>query len=74
MVLVKVPDVPVTVIVAVPIVAVAVADRVKRLVLAAGFVPKTALTPFGRPEAVKFTLPLNPLRGLMVMVVEAVAP
>ena len=73
-VLVRLPDVPVTVSVTVPIVAVPVADRVKRLVLVAGFVAKTALTPLGSPEAVKFTLPLNPLRGLMVMVVEPTAP
>ena len=40
----------------------------------AGFVPKLALTPLGRPEAVKFTLPLKPLRGWIVMVVEPAAP
>ena len=51
-----------------------VADRVRRLLVVAGFVPKLALTPLGRPEAVKFTLPLNPLRGWIVMVVEPPAP
>ncbi len=54
--------------------AVPVADRVKRLLVVAGFVPKLALTPLGRPVAVKFTLPLNPLRGWIVMVVEPAAP
>jgi hypothetical protein len=68
------PEEPVTVIVTVPIVAVPVADRVRRLLVVAGFEPKIALTPFGRPDAVKFTLPLNPLRGLMVIVVEPAAP
>ena len=70
----KLPDVPVTVTVKVPIVAVLVADKVKRLVVVAGFVPKTALTPLGKPEAVKFTLPLNPFSGLIVIVVELAAP
>jgi hypothetical protein len=55
-------------------VTVPVADRVKRLVVVAGFVPKLALTPLGKPETVKFTLPLNPLRGWIVMVVEPAAP
>ena len=57
------PDVPVTVRLKVPIVALLVADRVKTLVVVAGFVPKVALTPLGRPDAVKFTEPLNPFKG-----------
>ena len=73
-VLVKLPEEPVTVAVEVPMAAVPVADRVKRLAVVAGFVPKTALTPFGRPATVKFTALLNPFKALMVMVVEADAP
>ena len=73
-VFVKLPEVPVTVTVTVPVVAVPVADRVKRLLDFVGFVPKMALTPLGRPEAAKETLPLNPFRGLMVMEVEPAAP
>jgi hypothetical protein len=73
-VFVRLPDEPVTVTTTVPVVAVPVAERVKRLLVVAGFVLKTALTPAGRPEAVKFTLPLNPFRGLMVIVVEPAAP
>ena len=73
-VVVKLPEEPVIVTVTVPIVAVPVADRVKRLLVVAGFVPKLALTPLGRPDAVKFTLPLKPLRGLIVMVVEPTPP
>lgn len=72
--LLRLPEVPVTVKVNVPMVAAPVADRVKRLVVVAGFVPKMALTPLGRPEAVKFTLLLNPFRGLIVTVVEPAAP
>ena len=73
-VFVKLPDVPVMVTVKVPVAAVPVADRVKRLLEVAGFVPNAAPTTLGKPDAVKFTLPLNPLRGLMVMVVEPEAP
>lgn len=68
--LVRLPDVPVTVTVNVPTVAVPVAERVKRLLAVAGFVPKVTLTPLGRPDAVKLTLPLNPLKGFTVMVVD----
>ena len=73
-VLVKLPEVPVTVTAEVPIAAVPVAERVKRLAVVAGFVAKLALTPLGRPVAVKPTLPLNPFKGLIVMVVEPDAP
>ncbi len=51
-----------------------VADRVMRLLVIAGLVPKLAVTPLGRPEAVKFTLPLKPFKGWTVMVVEPDAP
>jgi hypothetical protein len=71
---VKPPDEPVTVITTVPAAAVPAADRVKRLLAVAGFDENTALTPFGSPVAVKFTLPLNPFRGLIVIVVEPEAP
>jgi hypothetical protein len=70
----RLPEVPVTVTVKVPIAAELVADRVKRLAVAEGFVLNTALTPLGRPEAVKFTLLPNPFRGLIVMVVDPAAP
>jgi len=71
---VKLPDEPVTVTVAVPVVALPLADRVKRLLVVAVFVLKTAVTPLGRPDTVKFTLPLNPFSGLIVMAVEPAAP
>ena len=50
------------------------ADRVMRLLVIVGLVPKLAVTPLGRPEAVKFTLPLNPFKGWTAMVVEPDAP
>ena len=74
MAFVKLPAEPVTAIVAVPVVALPLADKVKRLLVVAVFVLKTAVTPLGRPDTVKFTLPLNPFSGLIVMVVELAAP
>lgn len=74
MVLAKVPDVPVMVTVKAPVVAMPVADRDKRLLVVAGFVPNAALTPLGNPEADRLTLLLNPCRGLIEMVVEPEAP
>ena len=68
------PEVPVTVTVEVPIAAVPVAVKVKRLEVVAGFVPKMALTPFGSPATTRFTVLLNPFRELMVMVVERAVP
>lgn len=67
-VLVRLPEVPVMVTVLVPVEAVAVAVRVRVLVEVAGFGLKAAVTPLGKPEAVRFTLPLKPLAGVMVMV------
>jgi hypothetical protein len=72
--LVKLPEVPVTATVKVPMDAVPVAERVRRLVVVAGFVLNTALTPLGKPDAVKFTLPLKPFRGLIVMVAKPEPP
>lgn len=72
--LVKLPEVPVTVTVKVPIVAVPVAEMFKTLVVVAGFVAMLALTPLGRPDAAKFTEPPNPFKGLIVMVVEPLPP
>lgn len=57
---VSVPEMPVMVIKASPVAAVALAVRVSRLVPAVGFWLKEAVRPEGRPEAVKLTLPLNP--------------
>lgn len=77
MVLVSVPEVPVIVTVAVPVVAVLVAVNVKVLVLVvlvvlAGL--NEGVTPLGRPEADKATLPLKPFCGVTVMVLEPLDP
>ena len=68
--LVRLPDVPVTVTVNVPVAAELDAVRVRLLVDVAGFVPNVAVTPLGTPDAAKVTLLLNPFAGLIVMVVE----
>src|SRR5229473_7915389 len=73
-VLLRLPEVPVTVTVEVPMSAVPVADKVKMLAAVVGLVPKLAVIPVGRPETVKFTLSLNPFKGWIVMVVEPDAP
>jgi len=70
----KLPDAPATVTVTVPVAAVPFAVSVKMLVVAAGFEENAALTPLGSPLTVKFTFPLNPLRGLMVIVAEPEVP
>ena len=59
---------------AVPVVAVPLAVNVKTLVEVAGLVPKLAVTPVGRPEADKVTLPVKPPRSVTEMVLVAVDP
>jgi hypothetical protein len=71
---VMLPDVPVMVTVTVPSDAVALAVRVKVLELVAGFGLKLAVTPVGRPDAERVTLPLNPLDGLTVIVLAPLVP
>jgi hypothetical protein len=76
-VLVKVPEVPVMVTLTVPGVAVLLAVSVKvlefaGLVVLAGL--KEAVTPAGKPEADKLTLPLKLFSGVTEMVLEPLAP
>ena len=73
-VLVKVPDAPVIVTVPCPVVAVLLAASVKVLVAVAGFGLKVAVTPLGRPDADKLTLPLKPFRGVSVIVLVPLPP
>lgn len=73
-VLVSVPEVPVIVTVTVPVVAVLLAERVKALVLVVLAGLKESVTPLGRLEADKLTLPLKPLSGFTVIVLEPLAP
>jgi hypothetical protein len=73
-VFVNVPDVPVTVTVTVPIAAVALAVKVSVLVVVAGLGLKDAVTPLGKPDAERVTLPLNPFSGVMVTVLVPLLP
>jgi hypothetical protein len=69
-----VPDMPVRVTVNVPKVAVLLAVNVKVLVLVALAGLKDAVTPLGRPEADKLTLPLKPFCGVIVTVLLPLVP
>jgi len=64
----RLPEAPKMLIAKVPIAELPAAVNVTRLVLVAGLVPNTAVTPLGKPDAVKFTLALNPFTGLIVIV------
>ena len=70
----RLPDVPVMVTVTVPVAAVALAAKVNVLVLVAGLGLKVAVTPLGKPEAERVTLPLKPSAGVMVMVLAPLLP
>jgi hypothetical protein len=70
----KPPDVPVMVTVAVPIAAVLLAVSVNVLVLTVLLGLNDAVTPLGRPDADKLTLPLKPFCGVTVMVLAPLAP
>jgi len=65
---VRLPDTPVIVTVTVPVAAVALAVKVSVLVVVAGLGLKGAVTPLGKPDAERVTLPLNPFSGEMVIV------
>jgi hypothetical protein len=71
---VRLPDVPVIVTVTVPVAAVALAVRVNALVVVVGFGVNAAVTPLGRPEAERVTLPLKPFCGTTVMVLAPLLP
>lgn len=71
---VRVPEVPVTVTVAGPVVAVGVAENVSVLLAVAGFGLIVAATPFGSVDVLKVTLPLNPFCGVMLIVLVPLAP
>lgn len=70
----KLPEVPVTVTVAVPVVAVELALSVKTLLEVAGLVPKLAVTPEGSPEVERVTLPVNPPEAAMLIVLLPLLP
>ena len=60
LVAVKLPDVPVMVIVGVPGAAALVVESVNVLLPVVGFGENDAVTPLGNPEAAKVTAPVNP--------------
>lgn len=71
---VKPPEVPVTVTVPEPVVAVPLAVNVSVLLPVAGFGLKAAVTPLGNPEAESDTLPLNPFSGVIMIVLDPWLP
>jgi len=73
-VVVRLPEVPLMVTVAVPVLAVVLAVSVSTLLPVVGFVPNAAVMPLGNPEAASVTLPLNPFRPVTVMVEVAELP
>ena len=72
--LVRAPDVPVTVTVTVPVVAVLLAVSVNVLVPIVLVGLNAGVTPLGKPEADKTTLPLKPLSGFTVIVFAPLLP
>ena len=70
----SVPEVPVIVTVDIPVVAALLAVSVKVLVAAAGFVLNDAVTPLGRPDAAKLTLPVKPFWVVTVIALEPLDP
>jgi hypothetical protein len=68
------PEVPVTVTVNAPVVAVVVAASVSTVEVVEDAGLNEAVTPLGRPEAVNDTVPANPLRSVTVMVSLLLAP
>jgi hypothetical protein len=73
-VFVKLPDVPVTVTEAVPMVAVLLAVSVSVLAGVAGFGLNKAVTPLGRPDADKVTLSPKPFNGVIAIVLVPLPP
>jgi hypothetical protein len=71
---VKLPEVPVIVTVAAPMVTVLLAVSVSTLEPVVGLVAKAAVTPEGRPEAASVTLAVNPLAPVTVIVSVALLP
>lgn len=73
-VLVKLPEVPVMVTMADPVVAVLFAENVSVLVVEVLLGLKVAVTPLGRPDRVKLTAPEKPPMGENAMVLAPLVP
>src|SRR5208283_5524458 len=71
---VKLPDVPIIVTVDVPVAADALAVKVNALVLVVGFGTNPAVTPLGKPDAVRVTLPVKPFSAFTVIVLVPLFP
>ena len=71
---VRAPEIPVIVMVDVPVVAVALAAKVTTLVPVVGLVPNAAVTPAGKGDVDKVTLPVNPPEGVTVIVLLPLPP
>lgn len=71
---VSAPDVPVTVIVLVPTVAVEFADKLRMEDVVELVGVKVSVTPVGRPDTLKVTVPVNPFNGLTVIVLVCAVP
>jgi len=71
---VRPPDVPVIVTVTLPVVAVLLAVSVNVLVLVVLLGLNDGVTPLGRPEADKLTLPVKPFCGVTVIVLVPLVP
>jgi hypothetical protein len=71
---VRLAEVPVMVTVELPGVAELLATSVSTLDAEVGLVPNDAVTPDGRPEAARVTLPLNPPKSVAVIVSAALPP
>ncbi len=71
---VRLPDVPVMVTVAVPMVAALLAVSVNVLAELASAGLNEAVTPLGKPEADNVTLPLKPFKSLTVIVLVPLEP
>ncbi len=65
---VRLPEVPVIITVTVPVAAVVLAVKVSVLLAVAGLGLNAAVTPLGKPDAERVTLPLKPFDGVMVIV------
>ena len=72
--LLRLPEVPVTVTVTEPLAATREAVKVKVLPEAVLFGLKTAVTPAGKSDAARVTLPLKPFSGVTVIAVLTLAP
>jgi hypothetical protein len=70
----RAPEVPVIITIAEPGAAVLLALNVSPLVPDVGFVANVAVTPLGRPDAARVTMPVNAPFGVTVIVLVALLP